>query len=232
MCPVSENTKGIVLDVDGTLYLQPPLRLLMLGCFAAGFLLHPIRTYGDLRILAVYRRIQESLRSRALDADGSDDPQEIPTSRATGQSRERIRDAVERWMNRTALRLIPWVARRRLIRHVRKWHSAGIPIGVYSDYPSEKKLRALGLYFLVEKAVSSTDPGIRSFKPDPRGFLEAARNIGVPPRDAVFVGDRADTDGRGASRAGMQVLLLGRWTTSRASLRQLDRILSQGESEF
>jgi len=44
-------------------------------------------------------------------------------------------------------------------------------------------------------------------KPDPRIFLDAARQIGVEPGRILFVGDRLDTDIKGSIAAGMRPVL-------------------------
>jgi FMN phosphatase YigB (HAD superfamily) len=58
-------------------------------------------------------------------------------------------------------------------------------------------LAGTGLNELLEVIVTSTDVG--AAKPDPRGLLQALRQLGVAPERALFVGD-ADVD-EGAARA-------------------------------
>ena len=45
-------------------------------------------------------------------------------------------------------------------------------------------------------------------KPDPRIFQHALRSAGVPARDAVHIGNRLDTDVRGAQRVGLRTVWL------------------------
>jgi HAD superfamily hydrolase (TIGR01509 family) len=40
-------------------------------------------------------------------------------------------------------------------------------------------------------------------KPDPDGYLLAARRLGLSPSDCLVLGDRPDADGQAAHRAGM-----------------------------
>ena len=77
-------------------------------------------------------------------------------------------------------------------------------IAIYSDYPFlKKRLEALGL---------TTGPrillyGPESFgaqKPAARPFLRIAGDLGAAPEEVLVIGDRPDTDGLGASRAGMR----------------------------
>jgi HAD superfamily hydrolase (TIGR01509 family) len=40
-------------------------------------------------------------------------------------------------------------------------------------------------------------------KPDPEGYLLAARTLGVEPAQCLVIGDRLDADGAAAQAAGM-----------------------------
>lgn len=74
---------------------------------------------------------------------------------------------------------------------------------VYSDYPCLKERMAImGL----ESEESIPLFGPESFgaqKPSPGPFKGIARKLGVPPEEILVIGDREDTDGRGALAAGM-----------------------------
>jgi FMN phosphatase YigB (HAD superfamily) len=83
-----------------------------------------------------------------------------------------------------------------------------IPVAIYSDYPMlRERLEALGL-----------DPGSKirlygpeSFgaqKPAPRPFRHIAADLGLRPEETLIIGDREDTDGRGALTAGMRFYCL------------------------
>src|SRR5262249_43920987 len=66
--------RGVLFDLDGTLYAQAPLRILMAGEFAFEALRAPRRTRQALRIIECFRRTREELRDegdappRPLDA--------------------------------------------------------------------------------------------------------------------------------------------------------------------
>jgi len=81
---------------------------------------------------------------------------------------------------------------------------------VLSDYPTESKLRALGLAGRFSPVVCATDPDVDAFKPSPRGFLRACELWGLPPRDVLMIGDRTDVDAAGAIAAGMPCVIIGR----------------------
>jgi putative hydrolase of the HAD superfamily len=70
------------------------------------------------------------------------------------------------------------------------------------------KITALGLDSAFEVVICSGDVGYA--KPDQRIFEVAAGRLGLPPDRCLFVGDRRDSDARGALAAGMSALWLNR----------------------
>ena len=85
----------------------------------------------------------------------------------------------------------------------------GIKVGVFSDYPPELKLDALGIGGRFSVVLCSTDPEVGMFKPHPRGFLVAAARWQIDPSEVLVVGDRPDTDAAGAVAAGMPCVIVG-----------------------
>jgi putative hydrolase of the HAD superfamily len=71
-----------------------------------------------------------------------------------------------------------------------------------------EKVTALGLADAFDVVVASADIGIA--KPDPRIFRHAAGLLGVAPERCVYIGDKHDTDARGAADAGMTGVWLNR----------------------
>ena len=83
---------------------------------------------------------------------------------------------------------------------------ANIKIVVFSDYPLIKeRLNAIGVNTEdFDYLVSAEDFG--ALKPTPRPFLEIAEYLKVMPENVLVVGDRMNTDGKGAKDAKMQFL--------------------------
>lgn len=102
---------------------------------------------------------------------------------------------------------------------------AGVPAAVVSnwDHSLRGTLAALGLEF--DAIVTCGETGVR--KPDPRIFLEALGRLGVPPADALHVGDRPGTDAVGARAAGIDVRIVDRdgSTPGRATIGALTDVL-------
>lgn len=85
--------------------------------------------------------------------------------------------------------------------------SRGIKTGlVANSWPDPARLlradvEAFGLADRLDVVVFSEEVGAR--KPQPEIFLHALGRLGVEPENAIFVGDRLETDVQGAARVGM-----------------------------
>lgn len=89
----------------------------------------------------------------------------------------------------------------------------------------ERKLARLGLRDRFECLVCSRELG--HAKPAPDAFLGACRVLGLPPEKVAYVGDRADTDARGADAAGLYGVWLDR--TGSVTVPDLRRITGLAE---
>jgi putative hydrolase of the HAD superfamily len=96
----------------------------------------------------------------------------------------------------------------------------GLRTGVISnfDYRLPPLLDALGLTLLLDAVVLPADAG--AAKPEAAIFQLALDRLGVAATDAVYVGDDADDDVAGATRAGLRAIDVGRIGDLR-ELRQL-----------
>jgi putative hydrolase of the HAD superfamily len=85
--------------------------------------------------------------------------------------------------------------------------SRGIKTGVVlNSWPDPGRvlrgdIERAGLTGLLDTIVISSEVGMR--KPDPGIFRVALEHLGVEPHDAMFVGDRLETDVQGAANLGM-----------------------------
>ena len=206
------DVRGILLDVDGTLYDQRGLRLAMLARllrFAAG---SPRRGATTLRALRAYRPAQEHRRA-CPPAD--DRPVDVATAqvaeaaRRSGLPEAAVRDAVARWMEREPLDLLARNARPGLAGFLRAAAARAVPVGVVSDYRAAEKLEALGVAELVRCVVCAQDADVGCFKPHPRGLVVGAQRLGLAPASVLYVGDRASVDGAAAAAAGMRCVIVG-----------------------
>jgi HAD superfamily hydrolase (TIGR01549 family) len=202
----------VLFDLDGTLYRQRPLRTLMALELGALALRSPLHAPVSFRVLAEFRKAQETLRAGALSSNPSQ--QLMLTARRTGLSVDTVEAIVTEWMMQRPLKYLMRCRADGLLPLLDFLWQRQVKTGVLSDYPAEAKLEALGINGRFSVVLCASDREIGVFKPHPRGFLAAASRWGLDPSEVLVVGDRADADAAGAAAAGMPCVIIGR---SRAS---------------
>jgi FMN phosphatase YigB (HAD superfamily) len=193
--------KGIIFDFDGTLFDNTLIPFYLIAAWPF-----------DLRRI----RMERLIRKRFAGCDYSSSEEYYNAffaamGKACFRSPQRMRDW---YFNHYMPRMV-----RVLKKHYqprpgapdlfRRFDSSNVPrVAVYSDYPFLKeRLGALGL---------NPGPGIllygpESFgaqKPAVRPFRRIACDLGAAPEEVLVIGDREETDGLGAFRAGMHFFCL------------------------
>lgn len=192
----------VVFDVDGTLYQQRMLRRAMLMLLIRDAI--AARNLRTFSILADYRRARE----RFADAQVEDFEEKIVADVAERANVEPIvvTAIVEMWINTRPLAfllgaIVPGVEA--VFAELRR---SGKIIGIFSDYPAERKLAALGL--AADHIVAARDVGI--MKPSPRGLQAVMTAAGVSPAHTLMIGDRIERDIAAADACGVPALLRSR----------------------
>lgn len=142
--------------------------------------------YRDLVFASVGRPYEELLRELGVeDVDGFIDAEHEawkPAHQVLG-SAQALLDSLRSRGYKTGLVANTWPEPPRIIR---------------------QDIAAAGLADLFDVIVLSTEVGVR--KPDPRIFTTALAALEVDALDAVFVGDRLETDVQGAADVGMTTI--------------------------
>lgn len=204
--------RAVLLDLDGTLYHQPPLRWRMLR----ELLLLPITTLAPLestrvwRRIKTYRHVREELRELGRPEESLDELQYEEPARRLGEPVELVRATVREWIEERPLKHLAPFVRAGAAELFADLRARGLEVGVFSDYPVGAKLAALGLRAHVTLELCATDRAINAFKPHPAGFLHACREWGMDPREVLYVGDRVEVDAAGAAAAGMECVICER----------------------
>jgi putative hydrolase of the HAD superfamily len=223
-----EGRVGAVLfDLDGTLYRQRPMRALMALELATLALRSPLQAPVTWRVLSEFRRAQEALRGQATKRGAAIEQLQL-TARRTGLPVDQVETLVAEWMIERPLKYMARCRAEGLQRLLDFLCRRGIRIGVFSDYPPELKLKALGIAGRFSVLVCSADPDVGMFKPHPRGFLVAAARWQIDPSEILVVGDRPEVDAAGARAAGMPCVIIGGHHDKRShdfvSLDSLERL--------
>lgn len=202
------NIKGILLDVDGTLYHQAPLRAIMIFLLMLLNFFKPYELIRKFKVILQYRKSQEVLRKSTEMQTGNQNNQILLTARHTGETVAYVSDVIEDWFEKKPLPFIRLFRKREIDKVIGLMQEKGFKLGVFSDYPAKKKLDALGISKFITTIVSCNDQEVYGFKPKTNGFDVAAKKMGLEPSDVVYVGDRPEVDGPGASEAGMKVAII------------------------
>ena len=195
----TDSRKAWLIDLDGTLYRPLGVKLAM----AVQLTLQGRSAISTLR---AFRRELE--RVRMDDPNGGHvDPfrsQLLRTAQHTGIDVAAVEATVLDWMFHRPGPWLHFFRRRSLIREIAAFRHCGGRTALVSDYPAKAKLQALGADHLFDTLVASGEPGgPPRLKPAPDGYLLAADRLGVDPAHCLVIGDRFDTDGEAARRAGM-----------------------------
>lgn len=199
--------RAVLFDLDGTLYRQGPMRVLMALELATLSVKAPGKARRRLAALAAYRRAQEVLRQ----SSGADPAtaQIRAASTASGLPEDEVTDLVTEWMIERPLKYLRFCRVPGVEELLERLVTAGLRTGVLSDYPAARKLEALGLHRHFPLVLCSTDTEIAAFKPSPRGYLRACEVWQLSPAEVLFVGDRPEVDAAGAKAAGMPCIIVG-----------------------
>lgn len=183
------NYKAYIVDLDGTLYYQPSLRLYMAFHIVKHLICHPF-SLKDIYVVYRYRKLREK------------------GTLSGGLSNSSEEAIIHGWMIETPLIYIKKTRDKTLIDFLNNRALEGAGIIVYSDYPTREKLSVLSLNF--KSSYHSGQTLINCLKPDTKGLLNILETEGLDPRDCLFIGDRMEKDGLCARGAGMDYLILPR----------------------
>lgn len=192
-----------IFDLDGTLYDQKPLRLKITSTLILRLI--TFRTgCTDLKIISEFRRQRElhkGFHSPTLITD-----QYEWCAGDLKVSSEKIRKVVEyymflfplkflkRYMYPGAIDLINWLRKEKYL------------VAVYSDFPVDDKLEAMGIR--ADFTLYSAHKPVCCMKPTKTGLQHICRQLNISPENAIYIGDREDTDGESARMAGIKFLLI------------------------
>jgi FMN phosphatase YigB (HAD superfamily) len=206
---VARKHDAWLIDLDGTLYTARWVKLAMAAELA-------IFGWSALGTLRRFRHEHEALRAELIAgnrlAESHANPfsaQVARTASALSRSPEAVELVVRDWMLVRPQKWIRRFPRSRLLAELAEFRAQGGRSALVSDYPAQHKIQALAAEHLFDVIVASGEEhSPRNLKPDPEGYLRAARLLGVEPARCLVIGDREDADGAAARAANMEFRLV------------------------
>lgn len=188
-----------LVDLDGTLYTARWVKLAM----AAELML---LGWAAISTLRRFRHEHERLRDHpGADTESPFSTQLARTAEGLGLDVNVVQRRVESWMVERPGKWIRMFRRTPLLDEIASFRERGGRTALVSDYPARRKLEALGSVDLFDVVVANGEPnGPLRLKPDPDGYLRAAKSLGIDPARCLVIGDRDDADGEAARAAQMQ----------------------------
>ena len=198
---ILSDYKAWILDFDGTLYYQLPLRICMALMILAYYIIRPWRI-SEIMLIQNYRQLREELFA----ADERDFNRQQLTRIATKYklSVSEVEKLLHFWFFEKPLPIIKIFQRKNLIKSIVQHQKQGVQMIVYSDYPVNEKIAAVD--FTPEHTFYSDDDLIKCMKPDPAGLRNILKSLNLKADEVLFIGDRDDRDGLCAEAVGVDYL--------------------------
>ena len=190
-----------VFDLDGTLYSQSKLRKKLAIALIIKFFTFSLKR-KEYKIISEFRKQREMHKSYSSPAIANEQYEWVVEKLRVPA--ETVAKTIEKWMGEFPLSYLQscrYAGIDLLFSELRKKQKK---IAVYSDYPVDEKLKALGL--VADAVFCSTDKQISQLKPGKRGLNYICTQFNIAPEKTIFIGDRTDTDGESAQLAGIDFL--------------------------
>lgn len=197
-----KQVKGAIFDVDGTLYDQRKLRIMMLTELCRHVLLNK-NALLEIKVLSRFRKLREVLAEEEENNVSSRQLNMVADTLSI--SPERVADIVERWIYKKPLKYMQACRFEMVDDFFDALRKQGIKIGIFSDYPIEEKLASLRLS--ADAVCYSLETGIDRLKPQTAGLETIVKRLSLGKSECVLIGDRDSRDGVCARRFGMPFAL-------------------------
>lgn len=194
-----------IFDLDGTLYDQRIVRRKIMISLVSQM----IRLRISPRILSIIRTFRHIREEKK--AFSSPDLEELQYEWCAKKQKiapQTVREVIRVWMLQFPLKILPTAIYPGVSDFFLTLGKRYKKIVVYSDYPVEEKLKALGL--ISDRNYYSLSTRIGQLKPGRKALDLIGSDFGCPAERIIYIGDREDTDGASAHMAGITFLKVDR----------------------
>lgn len=204
----------ILFDMDGTLYFQRPLQFYM----GIKMLISCLSRQGlkEMIIILKFRKLREHWSKTMYSNNNAniDHAQYSELANFCKVSTNEIERIVQKWIYEKPLDVLYRYRDNKLLVLIESLIIQKKQLAIYSDYPATDKRNALQLPPI--PCFYSGQPEIGCMKPDPRGIMTIMSHYNIQnPSDVLMIGDRENKDGKAASAAGTDYLILKRYKFQR-----------------
>lgn len=204
--------RAVVFDLDGTLYFQRKLRLMMACRLAGHYLCHPFHI-KELLVLKKFRSVREHWDK--LSEESLDTAQYRYVAEKMHTTAEAVERIIKTWIYENPLSALQKSCDEKIAELIKKLKEKNILVLILSDYPVKEKLESIGLLELADGMYSALDERLMELKPSPKGLQLIMEDFHLAASELLMVGDRYSKDGMSAINAGTDYLILGKTKASR-----------------
>lgn len=194
-----DRFEAFIFDVDGTLYNQLPVRIVMACRLIVDVILHPFHLNMAVGVLR-FRKIREENTYKVYSME-----QQI--EHIANKFNLRLADFkryIDMRMFQEPLRYIQIFRYTDVIAFISECKSRGKEVVIYSDYPAKEKAEVLSIQY---DLLFYPGHGIANeMKPSTRGINTIIDSLRVSNDKILYVGDRYDTDGEAARKGKMEYM--------------------------
>ena len=193
-----KDIEAVAFDLDGTLYPNYSLNVKLIPFILKEWRL--LLAFGKARNII---RKEQAAASVFPPVDDFYSHQALITAGLLHLPPEFIKEKIDRLMYRgwepffKNIKPFPHA-----VQTLAALRSAGLKIGMLSDFPPEIKLEYMGLSGIWDAVLCSEQCG--ALKPHAQCFRDLAAALALPPEKILFVGNSLHYDVAGASSAGMK----------------------------
>ncbi len=186
-----EGIEAVAFDIDGTLY--PSWRL---------YLLMPLYVIRHFKFYLHYNKIRKILHRTAPLSDFYEFQARLfaeETKISSAEAKKIINDVCYEGIKKFFKKIKPYSHAYECIKAMK---SAGLKIGILSDFPPSQKGDIWGIKDLCDVCIGSEESG--ALKPSVYPFGILCRKLDVPPEKILYVGNSKKYDVLGANNAKMK----------------------------
>lgn len=209
------NKKALIVDLDGTLYFQCGVQCIM-GCRMLLYYLSHFWKFKEFMAIMYYRKQREK------NIIGIVDKQYSIVAQKYALNPEHVKKIVWLWLFQKPLAVLKAFKDNKISRIIDECRQKGLKIIIYSDYPTEEKLKVLNV--LYDKAYDSTHPEIHTLKPDIKGLQYILESNELEKNEVLYIGDRDSKDGECARRLNVDYIILPKFFRQKKYLEIVKKV--------